>query len=109
MDTEFYIHIILQIIIAMVWVYVVINTIYHRRSIPLNLFGLILVAAVLMLYTVSTNLTFYGTTLETMKMTRFEWYFFDLIVALIINKSVGKCNSFDKFLSMVFKKRNNDN
>lgn len=107
MGLEIYIHLILQIIIGLTWVYVTINAIYHRRKLPLHLFGFILAAAVTMLYIVTTNLTYFGTAIEIIKWTRYEWYVFDLLTALIINKAVGKCRSVDKITSWFFKKREN--
>ena len=81
-------NIILQYSLLLIWGITVIRLIKNRKVLTLDLLGLSLVASVLMIYIVSTNLTIYDYS-DTVIWNRFEWYFFDIITALIVNKTIN--------------------
>ena len=91
-------HIVLQCAIILIWVVTAIRVVLNRKVLTLDLLGLSLVSSVLMLYIVTTNLTLrdYG---DRIVWNRPEWYFFDVITALIINKVVNVAKKINKTLN----------
>lgn len=81
-------HIVLQCVLMLAWVITVIRVFLNRKVLTLDLLGLSLVSSVLMLYIISTNLTIYDYD-DRVIWNRPEWYVFDGVVALLINKVVN--------------------
>lgn len=91
-------HIALQCAMILTWVITAIRVVLNRKVLTLDLLGLSLVASVLMLYIVTTNLTF-DIYEDAVVWNRPEWYFFDLVSALIINKVVNIAKKINKTLN----------
>ena len=91
-------HIVLQYLLLLIWIVTTVRLIINRKVLTLDLLGLSLVASMLMIYIISTNLTLYNHT-DTVIWNRFEWYFFDVITALIVNKTINIALEINKTLN----------
>lgn len=99
-------HLILQITMVVLWGYTIFNTIKFRKSIPVNLFGTILTAEVLVIYIITTNLSLFSFMSDNIVWNRYEWYAFDFIVPIIINQILFIGNKLNKYLNWFAKSKN---
>ena len=101
------INIIFQYVLLALWGFTSYKTVVHRKELPLNLFGLLLVTDILMIYIVSTNLTFTEYT-ESLIGNRYEWFIFDALVSIIILKIINISRKINHtLLCFSYNKKNN--
>lgn len=105
---ETYIHIGLQLLLLAIWLFTIYNTVAHRKTLPLNIFGMMLTASVLMVYIISSNLILFDLNSDTIVWNRFEWYGFDIVTAIILNKVVCVSKRINKYLNWFAKGKNHD-
>ena len=91
-------HIVLQYLLLLIWIVTTARLIINRKVLTLDLLSLSLAASVLMIYIISTNLTLYNHT-DTVIWNRFEWYFFDVVTALTVNKTINTALKINKTLN----------
>ena len=91
------INIILQYVLLTIWIFASYKIVTHRKELPLNLFGLLLVTDILMIYIITTNITL-DEYQDVLQGTRIEWFLFDFLVAIIVLKVVNISRKINRTL-----------
>ena len=88
---------ILHYFLLGLWIYTGYKTISHRKVLPLNLFGLVLIINIIMVYIITTDITIEEYALLQNK-ARIEWFIFDTLVAILILKVINIARKINKTL-----------
>ena len=88
---------ILQYILLGVWLFTGYQTVTYRKVLPLNLFGIMLILNVIMIYIITTNLTI-DEYFNILDGTRIEWFVVDFLVAIIVLKVINISRRINKTL-----------
>lgn len=101
-------HLLLQSILTIIWLFVVHNLILSRKCLPLNLFGVMITSSVLMLYVVVTGtISFYYFESDPI-WDRWQWYVVDGLFAIVFNKVINISKKFNNIITKISKVKTND-
>lgn len=95
-------HFILHLILFIIWIYIGYLLLKNKKRIPINLFGLMLVSVVMIIYIIGTDIVFesYWTHVEG---TRWEWYIADILISIIYIKVINISSKMNKVFNCMSK------